>query len=336
MAAPIISVIIPVYNVEPYLRECLDSVIRQTFREIEIICINDCSTDGSLAILDEYAAKDSRLKIIGKEKNEGLSAARNTGMSHAAGRYFLFLDSDDCMDRDLCRKANECAEREQAGALIYDFAPFRTAEDLAKNRSKTSSLAGISPSDREALLRFPAFAWTKMIRADLVRSLGLEFPPGLTYEDLPVHWNIMTRASCIAVLPERLYFYRQRSESITYRTDWSLTDRVSIYDLVYSFLVSNNLYDTYRDLFLQSQLEVFCLVYENIDMIHKEKALELILGRLSHEHWAHIYSRKPLHWKTRALFKAIQGSRLARARRQLWFLARACYRRLSSPGNAAQ
>ena len=91
---PKISVIIPVYNVEKYLRECLDSLLNQTFKDIEIICVNDGSTDGSLNILNEYASKDSRFIII-NQNNQGLSAARNNGLNVAKGDYVAFLDSDD-------------------------------------------------------------------------------------------------------------------------------------------------------------------------------------------------------------------------------------------------
>ena len=89
-----VSVIIPVYNVEPYLKQCMDSVVGQTLKDIEIICVDDGSTDGSLDILREYAAEDNRIQII-EQKNAGAGAARNNGMRHATGKYLSFLDSDD-------------------------------------------------------------------------------------------------------------------------------------------------------------------------------------------------------------------------------------------------
>ena len=101
---PKISVIIPVYNVEKYLSRCLDSVCSQTFNDIEIICINDCSPDNSAEILQEYAEKDKRIRIINKEKNGGLSAARNSGFAVATGEYIYFLDSDDWIELDFLEK----------------------------------------------------------------------------------------------------------------------------------------------------------------------------------------------------------------------------------------
>ena len=94
---PKVSVIIPVYNVEKYLSECLDSVVNQTLKDIEIICVNDGSPDGSAAILEEYAQKDNRIKVITQE-NRGLSEARNSGLKIASGEYIAFLDSDDYID----------------------------------------------------------------------------------------------------------------------------------------------------------------------------------------------------------------------------------------------
>lgn len=123
---PILSILIPVYNVEPYLRECLDSVVKQSMKELEIICVDDGSTDASGDILDEYAEKDPRIKVIHKEKNEGRLLARKTAVEAASGEYFLFVDADDFISPDLCAFAeeityNEYADIIQFGANVCDF-----------------------------------------------------------------------------------------------------------------------------------------------------------------------------------------------------------------------
>ena len=110
---PKVSVIIPVYNVEEYLRECLDSVVNQTLKDIEIICVNDGSTDNSLAILEEYAAKDERLRVFTQE-NQGQSVARNLAMEKARGEYIGFVDSDDWIDLDFYEKLYRAAVKAQA------------------------------------------------------------------------------------------------------------------------------------------------------------------------------------------------------------------------------
>ena len=105
------SVIIPIYEVEQYLRECLDSIIRQTLKNFEIICVDDASTDGSGNIVREYAAKDIRIRYISHGKNRGLGAARNTGLDLAKGRYVLFVDADDFMEPDMILKLLQKAQR---------------------------------------------------------------------------------------------------------------------------------------------------------------------------------------------------------------------------------
>ena len=121
-----VSVIIPVYNVEPYLKQCMDSVVGQTLKDIEIICVDDGSTDGSLDILREYAAEDNRIQII-EQKNAGAGAARNNGMRHATGKYLSFLDSDDFFEPRMLEKAYDLAEKDQADFVAYKSDQYHTA-----------------------------------------------------------------------------------------------------------------------------------------------------------------------------------------------------------------
>ena len=99
--APKISLIVPVFNVEKYVSKCLDSLVAQTLKDIEIICVDDCSTDNSLQIIEKYASKDSRIKIVKHEVNKGLGQARNTGLGYSCGEYIWFIDSDDYVDYEM-------------------------------------------------------------------------------------------------------------------------------------------------------------------------------------------------------------------------------------------
>ncbi len=117
---PKVSIIIPVYNVEKYLQRCLDSVVNQTLKDIEIICVNDGSTDNSAIILEEFSKKDERIKIV-NQKNGGLSRARNTGLEHSNGDYIGFLDSDDWIDLDYYEKLHDAAERNNCDIAFADF-----------------------------------------------------------------------------------------------------------------------------------------------------------------------------------------------------------------------
>lgn len=143
---PILSILIPVYNVEPYLRECLDSVVKQSMKELEIICVDDGSTDASGDILDEYAGKDPRVKVIHKEKNEGLLLARKTAVEAATGAYILFLDSDDTIAPDLCAFAEEVTQNEYADIIQFGADVL----DFSQNAKKTAWLKRmLMPADSE-------------------------------------------------------------------------------------------------------------------------------------------------------------------------------------------
>lgn len=131
MLQPKVSVIIPVYNVDPYLRECLESVVNQTLLDIEIICVNDGSTDNSPAILEEYRAKDSRITVFTQE-NRGLSAARNRGMDLARGEYIYFIDSDDYVEPETLERTVHIAEADDLDAVVFRFKQFAESEELLK------------------------------------------------------------------------------------------------------------------------------------------------------------------------------------------------------------
>lgn len=129
MSEPKISIIIPVYNVEQYLRECLDSCINQTLEDIEIVCVDDCSPDNSIKILKEYQQKDSRIKIIRHEKNKNLGAARNTGLRNATGEYIWFVDSDDYIDTKACQILYDAIKEFNVDLLCFSSIQFTEEEN---------------------------------------------------------------------------------------------------------------------------------------------------------------------------------------------------------------
>ena len=124
----LVSVIVPVYNVENYLRQCLNSITGQTLKNIEIICVDDSSTDGSKRILEEYAKKDERVKII-TQPNKGAGAARNNGLSVAKGKYLSFLDSDDFFEPDMLEHAYNKAEEDCADFVVFKSDQYYTDEN---------------------------------------------------------------------------------------------------------------------------------------------------------------------------------------------------------------
>ena len=326
MSKVCVSIIVPVYNTEKYLSTCLDSLMNQTLLEIEVICVNDGSNDGSPVILREYAKKDARIKVIDKT-NEGQGVARNLAISVATGKYVAFVDSDDCVDHDLCRRAYECAEESHADVLMYDYT--KISEDLGiRNRGSISSLASVSDSDRQTLLAHMGVVWTKLVRLEWLRTHGIHFPENRIYEDIFVHWQLLTLADRLVILPERLYYHRINSAATTFRTDWKRADAIAIYDMVRDFLVARNLYQQYRNIFLLRQLSHFSSIYDAIDGQFKPRVMAMIRDRIGEDECRYIREKHCLRWQDRDFYLALTGSIPAKLRRAIWLLARACYRNL--------
>jgi len=328
---PLVSITMSAYNVERYLRASLDCVVNQTLRDVEILCVNDGSTDGTLGILREYAARDSRVKIVDKGVNEGLAVARNEALALASGKYVGFFDGDDLCDRDLYRKAYECAETNRGDLVFWDYIVFWDERELPRQLRRPSALRSVTTTDKAALLRRPAFAWTKLVRTEVARELGISFPKGLTRQDIPVHWELVTQLDRIALLPECLSYYRQRSGATTHRKDRSLMDLILVYDRVRAFLMESDLYGQYRDLFLHHQLQAFSGVYDNIEPAHQSEVMAMMRARLGDDEWQYLDGANQLPPRVLDFYAELRGSVPAKIRRALRLSARSLYRSVGSP-----
>lgn len=212
-AEDLISVIIPVYNVKPYLRMCADSVFAQTFRNLEIIFVDDGSTDGSGEICDELALQDPRVRVIHQE-NGGLSDARNTGIGASTGSFLYFLDSDDAISPVTMAHLWTACVRTRADVAIGDH--IRFSEDKVPEERRTFSSEALSTEEaiRRMLLNqgYTNTAWGKLFRRELWENI--RFPKGLLNEDLAVIYDVMVNVRKTAVVRDALYFYRVRKGSI--------------------------------------------------------------------------------------------------------------------------
>ena len=227
---PLVSVIVPVYNVERYVDECLDSIRAQTHARLEIVVVEDCSTDGSLAKLQPHLA-DPRVRLIRHEKNGGLSAARNTGIEAATGEYVMFVDSDDAIAHTLVDACLTQAQASGADVVVFDFAAFQDGEALPRLGSPAGD-ATARQLDRVDYLKLPHFAWLKFIRAELLRDPRLRFPVGFYYEDWPFHWELGFSAASILMLDGAWLGYRQRGTSITASLGAKLLDQFRVQQAV--------------------------------------------------------------------------------------------------------
>lgn len=225
MEQPKISVIIPVYNVESYLRQCMDSIIGQTLEDIEIICINDSSTDGSLAILEEYAKKDNRVQVI-TQKNAGAGAARNRGMSIAKGKYLSFLDGDDFFETDMLEKAYNLAEQDQVDFVVYKSDQYHTDKGEFVQVNWVVREGEIPPyhpfCHRQMTMNifkvFVGWAWDKLYRKDFVDKYDLKFQEQRTSNDMLFVFSAVALAKRISVLPEILAHQRRDAKDSLSKT----------------------------------------------------------------------------------------------------------------------
>ena len=228
MNNPKISVIIPVYNGSDYIKECLDSIVNQTLREIEIICVNDGSTDNSLSILKEYTSKDSRIKIIDKE-NEGQGYARKVGLDNATGEYILFCDSDDYYaELTVFEELYNYIEQIKVDVVIFNHIRNYTLEGrIEKIGGNYPQKETFSYLDMDNIFAFRVTAWLKLYSRQFLHSYNdWYFPKKIKYEDMPFHYQILTRAR-ISYIDKYFYTYRIRAISII----TSSLSKERIYDL---------------------------------------------------------------------------------------------------------
>jgi glycosyltransferase involved in cell wall biosynthesis len=281
---PLISIVVPVFNVERYVGACLDSLRKQTVSAIEIICVDDASTDGSAVLLAAAARADARVVTLKHESNRGLSATRNTGVRAAHAPWILFVDSDDLVSCHLCERVLAAAERLVSDAVFFGYAVFRDGQTPPPEPA-----AGVAVvADRASLLRRQAFAWTKLVRRDLMRSKGIEFPEGLCFEDIPVHWRLVLESERPAFLNEPLVWYRQRRGSISYRTDWSFADVILTHDLTRDYLRETGRWEQWKEIFLVQQLTAFVQIHAHYTVANPllaERVNEELRARLTPEHW---------------------------------------------------
>lgn len=209
----LVSIIIPIYKIEEFMKPCVDSVLKQTYKNLEIILVDDGSPDECPKICDEYAKKDNRINVIHK-KNGGLSDARNVGMKQAAGKYLFLLDGDDLILPKTIEMLVENAEKNQAEISVCAFFQF---EEKAPREIRGSG--SITVCDTEQALAKMMYqkgcsnsAWAKLYRKELFD--GIKYPKGELYEDLATTYKIFAKAKKVVLCDKELYGYRQRAGSI--------------------------------------------------------------------------------------------------------------------------
>ncbi len=263
---PRFSVIVPAYQVQEYLEECLDSVLTQSFDDFELIAVDDCSPDACGDLIDEYAARDPRVRPLHVARNGGPGNARNLGMAQARGDYLLFLDGDDTLVPGALQSVSDrLKETDSPDVLVFDHA--RTYWTGAVERNQLSGELhekGPAPfplPDRPGLLRVLMVAWNKAYRRDFVEREGLTFPPG-HYEDTPWTYPVLLSAATVATLDEVCVHHRQRRQgdilSTASRRHFDLFDQ---YDRVFAFLDSRPELAGWRPVVYRRMIDHFDTVF---------------------------------------------------------------------------
>lgn len=238
---PKVSVIVPVYNVEKYIEKCLNSLVSQTLKDIELIIVNDGSTDNSKDIIKKFEQKYNNILYLEKP-NGGLSDARNYGMNYAKGDYIAFLDSDDYVDETIYEKMYNKAINENADYVECDFYwSYLNNGNKVKNKLDR----GIRYTNKDDMFVYArVVAWNKLIKKSIIKE---KFPVGLKYEDIEFFYKLLPNIKKFAFVEEPLIYYIQRNDSLVNKQDYNTRQIFNVFDNVIEYYKKNNLYQNYKD-----------------------------------------------------------------------------------------
>ncbi|OQR59107.1 glycosyl transferase [Streptomyces maremycinicus] len=284
---PRFSVIVPAYKVQAYLHECLESVLSQSFADLELIAVDDRSPDACGEIIDEFAARDARVRAVHLPENVGLGQARNAGLEHATGDYLLFLDSDDTLTPDALRSiADRVKETDEPDVLVYDYASTywsgRTVRNQFAAQLTEEGPAPFRLEDRPGLLRVLMVAWNKAYRREFVESVGLTFPPGY-YEDTPWTYPALMAAESLATLDRVCVHYRQRRRgNILSTTSRGHFDIFEQYDRVFAFVEQRPELAHWRPVLFRRMIDHLSTVFTKRDRLPRGSRAEFLRRARAH------------------------------------------------------
>lgn len=273
-----VSIIIPVYNTEQYLRQCLDSVINQTFKNIEVIIINDGSTDGSLNIINEYKENYSYIKVI-NQTNKGYSKVRNVGLKIASGDYIGFVDSDDFIEKNMFEKLVNKAIDTNADIVSCNYYMIykkgKKEISIALNNTpqiKILAQSQFSFTGAEILLLDEAFVWNRIYKRDFLEKNNIQFDENICFmEDTLFHRIALICSEKVVYIRDILYFYRiKRKGAQTTFTDYRNFSTFVISDKLFS-LINNKRFVNVLPWMRYLMIGLLCLGYERIENKYKKK-----------------------------------------------------------------
>ncbi|MFI7415535.1 CDP-glycerol glycerophosphotransferase family protein [Streptomyces sp. NPDC049627] len=308
---PRFSVIVPAYKVQAYLHECLESVLSQSYPDLELIAVDDCSPDACGAIIDEFAARDPRVRPVHLAENQGLGPARNAGMAEATGDYLVFLDSDDTLTPDALHAiADRLKETGEPDVLVYDYArTYWTGETIRNQAAAQLSEQGPAPfrlADRPGLLRLLMVAWNKAYRREFVEEEGFVFPSG-HYEDTPWTYPVLMTAESIATLDRVCVHYRQRRRGgILGTVSPRHFDIFEQYDRVFAYVDRTPRLDCWRPLLFRRMVDHLIVVFGRRDRLPRRRRAEFLRKARTYYRRYHSPGGAPVPARTRLHYTLVR------------------------------
>lgn len=268
----LVSIIVPTYNNGEYIERCLRSLIKQNYLNLQIIVINDGSSDNTLQICEKFALKDSRIEVISQGRR-GVAASRNTGINLAKGKYIMFVDGDDYVSPDFCSSAVDEAEKYGSDMVIFNYFCVRNNDILKQNIGNNNGL--ISKEYAIELATKFSFLPMRLIKRELFD--GITFPQGRLYEDLFICYKLTNKAKKISLSDNYTYYYVQHDNSITHFMDSDhLADMFRARIEINDFLEKNYSKVAQKELYLLYHSAFFYHVYEKHDTRLKKIAKKII------------------------------------------------------------
>ena len=270
---PKVSIIIPVYNVEKYLKKCLDSIRKQSFKDFEVICVNDCSVDNSLKLLNIYASKDSRIKVIDLDKNGGVSHARNIALDEAKGEYIAFVDPDDWIETSILKKSIEILDNIKVDAVWYNtytvYENNKTLKYEKKDKQDTykEDLLAITSS---TISKVTGCVWSYIYRKSLIDEMNLRFPENLIVEDDEFTFKYFVKNKLVYRLNTPLYYYRKTREGSYTQSQREkiITNAFKICERIYDWLIETNNFQEYK-------IPLLGLIAQRMETLNKPEYIDL-------------------------------------------------------------
>ena len=276
-----VSVVIPFYNVEDYLRECLDSIVNQTLEDIEIICVNDGSTDNSLKIVEEFANSDDRIKIFSQE-NKGASASRNHGIKKSQGDYIYFMDSDDILELNALEELYDFSLSNDLDILIFKMIAFDD-ETGEKRTLKYYEMPFLKPFNEKVFnyknlgdnaLRLAVSPPGKLFKRDLIHSI--EFLEGYIFEDNLYFAEAMLKAERVSFLDRYYYNRRMRQNSVMSSKTIKFADCITIANKIIELFKEENVYEYFKKPMIEKKIASAYNRFSQVDSEYKEEFFQRI------------------------------------------------------------